>query len=122
MNIASLKNMFFVALAVLVVAGCATQKIDWAARVGHYTYNQAVADFGPPDKSVKLSDGTTVAEWMTDRGETVVTPYGPYFYPPRRYYGPVFAPGYSMTHFPATFLQLTFGANGTLASEKEISK
>ena len=122
MNMAALKNMFFAALAALVVAGCATQKIDWTARVGHYTYNQAVVDFGPPDKSVKLSDGTTVAEWMTDRGETVVTPDGPYFSPPRRYYGPVFAPGYSVTRFPASFLQLSFDANGLLASEKEISK
>jgi len=40
-------------LAALVLAGCVTQKIDWSARVGNYTYDQAVMELGPPDKSAK---------------------------------------------------------------------
>jgi len=117
-----MKIMLLTALTALLAAGCATQQIDWKTRVGHYTYSQAVVDFGPPDKSTPLPDGSMVAEWMTDRGETVVTPDGPYFYPPRRYFGPVIAPGYSVTRFPATFMQLSFDAHGLLTSEREITK
>ena len=122
MNIAALKIVLFAALVALAAAGCATEKIDWTARIGHYTYNQAVKDFGPPDRSTKLTDGTTVAEWMTDRGETIVTPQGPYFVGPRPYYGPVIMPGYSVTRFPASFLRLTFGMDGVLTAEKEFSR
>lgn len=122
MNIAALKTLFFAALAAAVLAGCVTEKIDWPARIGHYTYNQAVKDFGPPDKYTRLTDGTMVAEWMTDRGETVVTPEGPYFGGPRPFYGPAFIPGYSVTRFPATFIRLTFDAGGTLTAEKEFSR
>ena len=56
-----------VALVGLVLTGCATKKVDWNSRVGSYTYDQAVADMGPPDKQAKLSDGKTVAEWITHR-------------------------------------------------------
>ena len=51
----------------LLLAGCAAQKTDWNSRVGIYTYDQAVADMGPPDKQTTLSDGKTVAEWITHR-------------------------------------------------------
>jgi hypothetical protein len=54
-----------ITLAALVLAGCVTQKIDWSARVGNYTYDQAVMELGPPDKSAKLTDGTVVADWLT---------------------------------------------------------
>jgi hypothetical protein len=60
------------ALALLLVlgfvfAGCSSSKpkIDWNSRVGTYTYDQAVQQMGPPDKSAKLSDGRTVAQWIT---------------------------------------------------------
>lgn len=62
------------ALAVLflagVLAGCASSKnkIDWDARVGSYTYDQAVLEMGPPDKEAKLTDDTIVAQWLTRRG------------------------------------------------------
>ena len=47
------------------MAGCkSTPKIDWNSRVGSFTYDLAVAEMGPPDKSAKLSDGKTVAEWI----------------------------------------------------------
>jgi len=55
------------ALLGLLLAGCATKKTDWNSRVGSYTYDQAVIDLGPPDKKAKLSDGKTVAEWITHR-------------------------------------------------------
>ena len=53
-------------LGVLLFSGChSTPKVDWNSRVGSYTYDQAVTELGPPDKTAKLDDGRTVAEWIT---------------------------------------------------------
>lgn len=63
-------GLFYVVVALfgLLVAGCSTtKKVDWNSRVGSYTYDQAVTEMGPPDKQAKLSDGKTVAEWITHR-------------------------------------------------------
>jgi len=109
-----------IALAAFMLAGCATHSIDWQARVGVYTYDQAVTDYGPPDKYTKLSDGSMVAEWMVHRSSVVTTP-GPYYYGPGFYYGPG-GQGYSTTYFPARFLRLTFSPNGKLTAWKEYSK
>jgi hypothetical protein len=50
---------------VLFLAACAsTPKVDWNSRVGTFTYDQAVLELGPPDRSSSLTDGTTVAEWF----------------------------------------------------------
>ena len=57
-----------VALCGLLGTGCSTtKKVDWNSRVGSYTYDQAVVEMGPPDKQTQLSDGKTVAEWITGR-------------------------------------------------------
>ena len=49
----------------LVILGCkTTPKVDWDSRVGNYTYDQAVAELGVPDKTARLSDGKTIAEWI----------------------------------------------------------
>jgi hypothetical protein len=62
----SLLAVLFLAAAFIV--GCkTTPPIDWNSRVGTYTYDQAVTDLGPPDRQAKLSDGKTVAEWITHR-------------------------------------------------------
>ncbi len=61
-------------LSVRLLAGCASMlKVDWNTRVGNFTFDQAVAELGPPDKSTKLSDGSTVADWITGK------PSGPPF-------------------------------------------
>jgi hypothetical protein len=95
----------------LWLTGCATQRVDWVARIGHYTYEQAVLDMGPPDKQAKLADGTIVAEWLTDSGSTYVSgapgPYGPFY------------PGYVSTYtIPSRFVRLTFDPNGQLSAWK----
>jgi hypothetical protein len=102
----------FLALGVWL-AGCATGRVDWNARVGHYTYDQAVTEMGPPNSHAKLTDGVIVAEWLINRGTTYVygTP-GPYGY----YYG---GPLTAQT-MPGRFLRLTFGANGQLAAWKKV--
>lgn len=101
--------------ATLWLTGCATQRVDWAARIGQFTYEQAVLDMGPPDKQAKLSDGTIVAEWLVDRGSTFAYstpgPYGPFYL------------GYVNTYTtPSRFVRLTFDPNGQLTAWKRLYK
>jgi Prokaryotic membrane lipoprotein lipid attachment site len=115
-----MKRIIAAALSVLLLSGCVTPKIDWTARVGNYTYDQAVTEFGPPDKSAKLTDGSTVAEWLTRRGQVLVTSQ-PYVAPPGGYFfGP--PPMYSQTYLPPVFMRLIFDANGKLKAEKKFTK
>jgi hypothetical protein len=100
----------------LLVAGCASgKKIDWNTRVGSYTMDQAILEFGPPDKQAELSDGSLVAEWETSRG--YVVPGRPIM---GRYRDPVF---YSpeMTS-PSRFLRLVFDKDKKLTDSKTFAK
>jgi len=106
-------------LALLLLAGCVTPGIDWQVRVGNYTYDQAVAELGPPDKSTTLTDGTIVADWLRRRAQTVSAPE-PYLLPPGTYFGPL-TPMYSETTVPAQYLRLTFGPDHKLKSWKQIA-
>lgn len=56
-------------LTVLLASGCASKqpKVDWDARVGNYTFDQAVAELGPPDRQASLTDGKNVVEWIVGR-------------------------------------------------------
>jgi len=116
----SLRRVILPGLLALALAGCATTpKINWASRVGTYTYDQAVLDFGPPDRYAKLSDGTVVAEWLTRRGYAhsyTTLGYGGWFgcWP---YY-----PTYIDTYSPDHFLRLTFDAEGKLKGWKKFYK
>lgn len=112
-------SLLAAAMFMLLMAGCATQKLDWAGRVGHYTYDQAILEIGPPDKQAKLADGTVVAEWLTRRGYVYSSPafgYGPW-----AYYGPYY-PGSVDTYTPDYFLRLTFGPDGTLSSWRKFAR
>lgn len=108
-----------------LLSGCATTpKIDWAARVGNYTYDQAVGEFGPPDKESILSDGTRVSEWLTRRGYRQIYPVGGYYSYPGGpgYYGWYYPPTYIDTSSPDYFLRLTFNADGQLRAWKQFSR
>src|SRR5262245_31245641 len=107
------------ALLAVVLAGCATQKVDWAGRVGHYTFDQAVLELGPPDKQAKLEDGTIVAEWLTRRGYAYGAPA--FGYSPWSYHGPHY-PLYVNSYTPDSFLRLTFGPDGRLRSWRKFSR
>ena len=102
----------------LLLAGCASPKIDWNRRVGVYNYDQAVAELGPPDKQARLSDGSTVAEWLTRRGYSggsVGFMYGygyPYYYHPWYHYYDPPSPDY--------FIRLTFGPDAKLEAYKRV--
>jgi hypothetical protein len=99
----------------LGLVGCATQPVDWAARVGHYTYEEAVADLGAPEQQDKLADGSVNAEWLTNRGYT-------YTHSSPGAEGP-FYPTYPTTYTaPSQFVRLTFGPNGQLTAWKKLYK
>jgi hypothetical protein len=113
--------IWFTPLLALVLAGCATTpKIDWKTRVGTYTYDQAITELGPPDKAAKLTDGTTVAEWLKLPAQIVVSPQ-PYFATPGYYYYPL-PPMVTTTRFPAIYWRLTFAPDGRLKQFKEITR
>lgn len=111
-----------VGLAVVPLTGCASHKVDWAARVGTYTSDDAIRELGPPDKSAKLTDGSTVSDWMTGRGMQTATMYGGAWRSRGRYgWG---GPGYVVMD-PATpdrWLRLTFDPQGKLASWEKVYK
>ena len=103
------------------LAGCASTRIDWNSRIGNYTYDQAVLELGPPDKSAKLSDGSTVAEWLTRRGYPgsggMAYGYGyPYYHHYHEWYH-YYEPG-----SPDYFLRLTFGPDGKLQAYKRVTR
>ena len=104
------------------LVGCAGPRIDWAARVGSYTLDQAIMDYGPPDKQAKLTDGTTVSEWMIRRGgySPVCTGFG-YDYPFWTYSGPWY-PSYIDSYTPSHFLRLVFAPDGRMKSWKKFAK
>ena len=103
----------------LVLSGCATNKINWTGRVGSYTFDQAVIDYGPPDKLATLNDGSIVAVWRTHRGHTyvhVTTGYG--YYPWA--YGPYYSPFVDTYTSPDYFLRLVFGKDGVLKDYRKL--
>jgi hypothetical protein len=108
-------------LAVGTVTGCATHRIDWSKRVGHYTLDQALLELGPPDKEARLSDGTVVANWLTRRGRSAFyTGSGGYYRGPYGYGGP--GPAYLATVSPDYFLRLTFRPDGVLSDWKKYAQ
>lgn len=98
----------------LLLLGCATTpKINWDARVGQYTFDQAVLDYGPPDKSAKLTDGTQVCEWLAQRG-----------YPRTAVFSAMHPHWIQYYELPSseTFLRLTFDPAGKLKAWKKVTK
>lgn len=95
-----------------------TPKPDWNSRIGNYTYDRAVTDLGPPDKTAKMSDGKTVADWITrsNRGGFGLG-LGTGFYSGG---GTAIGTGVSTsTGHPDHILRLTFGADGKLLEYKK---
>lgn len=91
--------------------------MDWASRVGNYTYDQAVVEHGPPDKYAKLSDGTIVAEWLARRGYTYA--YAPFGYGCYPWYHGGFYSSYLDTYSsPDYFLRLIFAPDSRLKAWK----
>ncbi len=102
-------------VAAFLISGCVTNRVDWNARIGHYSFDQAVIELGPPDKQARLSDGRNVAEWVTryQSGGNVIIGSG--FYHPGYPYGS----GVMQTTGPTYFehkLRLTFSPDNMLTT------
>jgi hypothetical protein len=54
-------------LAISLLMGCATASVNWDKRIGTYSWDDAVAEFGPPDKVADLEGGVKAAEWIQNR-------------------------------------------------------
>jgi hypothetical protein len=131
--VAAARSLGMAVLIVVLFAGCVTPSIDWSTRIGHYTYDQAVVELGPPDKQERLKSGVLVAEWVTRQGYVVASgPYGwgypwwgsPYGcgWPYGSYYGAPY-PGYFTTYYsPAQWLRLVFSPDGELTGWREFTK
>ena len=104
---------FFLCVAVLVIAGCATGRVDWSTRVGSFTFDQAVIELGPPDKQAKLSDGKTVADWVSRYSGGPSVSVGTGFY--GGYPGSVgVVQTYNRPDYYESKLRLTFNTNNVL--------
>jgi hypothetical protein len=115
-----MKMILFAMLATLMLAGCVTEpKIDWAARVGHYSYEQGVLDLGPADKIAKLDNGVIVANWITRQGYAYTSVGAPVY---GAYPGGFIMPGYTQGYSPTSYLRLTFGADGKLTEWKKYAQ
>jgi hypothetical protein len=106
-------KLVLLAMVAAVFAGCATHWVDWNARVSTYTFDQAVMDYGPPDKQAKLSDGRKVVEWVSrySGGGSTAIVSGGWGYP-----GSV---GFVQTTGPLYYeykLRLTFTTNNVLSA------
>jgi hypothetical protein len=108
-----LREIFLLAAILILFSSCATHRVDWNARVGNYTMDQAIMDFGPPDKQAKLSDGKTVDEWIShySSGGYVGVSTGIYGAP----YGGGFVEASGPTYYESK-LQLTFETNRVLTA------
>src|SRR2546423_1111572 len=117
-TIALCQRLFVVVGFTFFLIGCATQpKVDWASRIGNYSYDQAVMNYGPPDKEAKLQDGTVVAQWLTGHGHSYTSTWAPGWYP-RWYYDPL-CPVYTESYSPNYWLRLIFGPDHRLKEWKE---
>jgi hypothetical protein len=114
-NLAAKFSLFAIlTLMVALIVGCATTKpIDWNSRVGTYTFDQAVTELGPPDKQARLSDGKTVAEWITQREGGSSFSVGTGFYGGNTGFGVGQTVG---TGYSDRVLKLTFSTNNVLSA------
>ncbi|MSU33691.1 MAG: hypothetical protein EXS36_00975 [Pedosphaera sp.] len=104
-------------LVVLGIAPACAPKVQWASRVGNYTYDQAIRELGPPDRAAGLSDGSTVAEWLESRGGAYVHTSG--------FGGYRFGSGPMTTYAsrsPDNFLRLTFRPDRSLEAWQRVYK
>jgi hypothetical protein len=110
-----MKRLLSLVISLLLLATLAACKtvppVDWQARVGHFTFDQAVQELGPPEKSASLTDGTRVADWLTARGQRHVTYHS--------------LPGGRVIQMegardPDRLLRLTFGPDGQLRDWKSL--
>ena len=104
-----------VGLLCFLGVGCETYgKADWKSRVGHYSWDQAIEELGPPESEAKTSDGSRVASWVISRSRTYSTAIrGPMYWS---------WSGQDVTTTAESHLLLTFNAQSQLKACKRIYK
>jgi hypothetical protein len=110
--------LMFGGSAMIGLTGCASNRIDWAPRIGSYTFDDAVREMGPPDKEAKLTDGTVVADWITTRGgpRLITSPQIHSGYYGRRY---IWNEAYTVDT-PDWIIRLQFGPDGKLTKHNRV--
>lgn len=99
-------------LSLLLLTNCTTPpKVDWDARVGRFTFDEAVRELGSPQKSTVQADNTKVADWLAARGRSAPTFHS---MPDGSVLRTEGAPGMDQ------LLRLTFTPEGKLSSWKRI--
>ena len=60
-----MKELLLLPMAV-VLLGCNMTNLNdtWSARIGNYTYSEAITQFGPPDKNESLGNDSLVTTWI----------------------------------------------------------
>ncbi len=101
--------------------GCASRHTaKWEDRVGEYQYDDAVKEFGPPDKKETTGDGTLVTEWTLQRQHVYTTPGVGMGWGWRGRWGGMV--GYDINSTPEVVLQLHFAPDGRLLTWKRVYK
>lgn len=110
----------------LVLTSCASGRrstvdsANWDARVGSYTYDQAVAELGKPDVQVVSSEGRT-AEWVLQKSPNVSFGFGMGTGSYGTHSGVGVGAGTAVSPPPSgDYLSLNFAKDGTLTSWSRI--
>jgi len=99
------------ALGLALLMGCATASVNWDNRIGTYSYDDALAEFGLPDRVANLEGGVKAAEWIQQRSVGIASINEPPSYTrgepvqPYQTYG---------STAPAKILRLSFTPDGKL--------
>lgn len=100
------------ALGAGLFLGCASTQVNWDARVGQLTYDQAVSELGPPARQSRTADGKTVGEWISRYYPASATGLDSDF----RYHSAAFDSGPASTDWRESKLRLTFNTNNVLSA------
>jgi hypothetical protein len=103
----------FVLTCLLSLSGCSTER-EWNSRIGNYTYDEMVSDYGAALTATKSADGT-IAQWVVyrerehgeDRHEA-----SNFHHRPHRRSGPIWKTDY--------LYEMTFDSEGRLRSWRKI--
>jgi len=108
------------AATLMLLGGCASKpKVDWDARVGTYTYDDAVKQLGPPERFTELGDGSAVGEWFVKRNPTFSFGMGTGTY---GYHGGVGVGQTVTTGGSGQYLRLTFDKDRQLSRWEKVNR
>lgn len=110
------------AFVALWLTGCTTTRVDWNARVGNYTFDQAVTELGPPDKQARLSDASVVAEWISRSSRPYVNGPPVMWDGHYRHGSPWYGGGFVENYTTEYVLRLSFGPEGRLKEWRELTR